>query len=155
MFPLEIIYKKQLNEKFESCSSEMIINAFEIDFKESGVSKLRSENDGKKLIAEIELFAIRPGWNWNRWNGIGKSSIEIVETIKNDREVIYKFNLTRMLVGALIISLFVGIISTLYWIGLLVFGVLGILNWIIKLIQHHSTFNSVFDNIIYEMNKPN
>jgi hypothetical protein len=154
-FPFEITYRKKLKNEFNEFSNQYILDFFIKDFRDSGVKNIRTESENR-VIADIMFFAIRPGWNWNRWVGIGQSSVQIEGTDQESKRiVIYRFNLTRLFTIAFIASIFFWAISQEWWTGLFAFGVLGFLNWIIKLIQHSSTFYGTFSDMKYERKKSN
>jgi hypothetical protein len=149
-FPFEITYRKKLKNKFNDYSNEKIIEFFIQDFEKSGVRNIRRENINK-VIADIMFFAIRPGWNWNRWVGISYGTIEIVGDFeKENRVVVYKFNQSRLLIMGFIASIFVGITSQMILFGLGAFGFMCVLTWGIKLLQHYITFYETFDEMIFE-----
>ena len=154
IFPFEITYKKKLTGEIENYSTLDILDFAKKDFEESGAIKVKL-NDGL-LIAEnpFGYIGIRRGLNWNRWIGVSKASMMIVEST-NNRVANYKFSLLRIwIVGAISGFLFWGL-SQDYWAGIAAFGVLGFLNWIGKLIQHWITFDGTFGDLIYEAKRTN
>lgn len=152
-FPIEITFKKRLIEDFKEFSNQQILDFFIKDFQDSGVKNIRRESDNK-VVADIMFFAIRPGWNWNRWVGISQGSVQILGNDNDSqRLIVYRFNQTRLFIIAVIASVIFGIVSQEWYTGLFAFGVLGILNWIIKLIQHSSTFYGTFTDMKTERKK--
>jgi hypothetical protein len=152
-FPFEITYRKKLKNKFDDYTNDKIIEFFINDFEKSGVRNIRKVGVNK-VVADIMFFAIRPGGNLNRWIGIGYGSVEIIGEIeKENRVVIYKFNHLRLMIVALVAGGIISGISLTWWMGLFAFGALGILNLIIKLIQHYVTFYEVFDELVFDRKK--
>jgi hypothetical protein len=149
IFPFEIKYSKKLVGEIESFSTHEILESYRKDFEKSCADSVRFIENG--LIAENRLFEInfKPGLNWNRWGGVSKARLLVIEN-NNKRTAIYTFNLTRIFVVGAIAGVFFGLISKFYLVGIFAFVVLGIFNWVAKLIQHRITFVSVIDNLIYE-----
>jgi hypothetical protein len=149
IFPFEITYKKKLSGALVKFTTLEILDFIKKDFENSGADSVKILNN--TVLAENRLFKIRlrPGLNWNRWGGIAYAKLRIIEK-ENIRNVVYSFNLTRMLVVGGISGIIFGFISQIYWIGLIAFGVLGILNWTFKLLQHSIAFYATFNDMINE-----
>ena len=144
IFPLEIKYTKRLVGKIEEIPTQGLLDSYKIDFEKSGADIVRLID--KTVIAENKLFKIhiRPGLNWNRWGGISYAKVQIIESDKR-RNAIYVFNLTRIFVVGAIAGVFFGIISKFFWVGIVAFIVLGIFNWLVKLLQHWITFSALIN----------
>jgi hypothetical protein len=109
MFPFLIKYKKILNQDFDLIENENILKTIKENLKRSGVDRISISN-GSTLNFENDFFAIRPGLNWDIWEGISKGQIEIVKN-QQIREVSYLFNTSRFFIIGLTAGVFVGIIS--------------------------------------------
>ncbi len=151
-FPFEITYKLKLVGDIEKFATSDILDFVRNDFKKSGADSVRVIKD--TVFAENRLLEIRirPGLNWNRWIGIGYAKLQIVE-LDNSRYAIYSFNLTRILFIGALMGIFIGFLTHIYWIGLITFGVLGLLNWLTKLIQHWASLAIVLENLKNESRK--
>lgn len=155
IFPLEITYKKRLTGEIEKFSTNQILSFAKQDFTKSDAIKVNQLEDSLIVNNPIGFFGIRRGLNWNRWIGISHATFQINET-DNVRFVKYTINLTRIWIVGVISGLLFWGFSHVYWAGIFAFGVLGLLNWIGKLIQHSICFYGTFTDIIYEnKNKDN
>lgn len=133
----------------ETYSTERILDYVRKDFLDSGADSVQLIDNN--LLAENKRFdiRIRPDLNFNRWIGISYAKLQIIES-NLQRNALYSFDTTRILVIGFIAGLLFGLISQMFWIGLLVFGAIGVLNWIIKILQHWICFDSTFGDIIYD-----
>ena len=137
-FPFQITFRKKLKDQFNDISNEQIIEFFSKNFRNSGVKNIRRVTDNE-IIADIMFFAFR--WNWNRSTGVGQASVRITSNPGDlNRTVVYRYNQTRGIVLGLLIPVLFCVIIQLWWVGLFIYGVIGILIWIIKLLQHLTAF---------------
>lgn len=146
-FPFDITYKKRLSNKAGNFVIDDILETIKLDFIKSGADTVRME--GNHVIAKNRMFRIRirPGLNFNRWLGISSADLLINDSEKF-REVIYTFNTTRIFLVGVLFGFFFGLISPVYWMGIIVFGVMGLLNWLFKLLQHWAYFEITLMNFI-------
>jgi hypothetical protein len=148
-FPFEITYKKRLTIREAKLSNDEILEFFRKDFSESGAD-LAIVHEGE-VIARNRFFELKIGFgvNLNRWVGVGSAHLRI-KNIDGRRVVIYKFNVTRIIVMSLLAGIFIEIYGQLYWLGLIVFGIFATINWVIKIIQHRIAFSDAFYNMAVE-----
>ena len=146
MFPFLIKYKKILNQDFNLIENENILKTIKGNLKRNGVDRISISN-GSILNFENDFFAIRPGLNWNIWEGISKGKIEIVKN-QQIREVSYLFNTSRFFIIGLTAGVFIGIVSKMVWPGFFAFTVLGLLNWTISIIRHRVNFNDLLNEVL-------
>jgi hypothetical protein len=148
-FPFEITYRKKIKGEIEEIPTSEILEFAKGDFNDSKADFIQNGKD--TIFVENRLFHVdfKPGLNWNRWVGVGSAKFQIIE-IGNIRYAFYTFSVTKILILGLIFGIISTIIMDSFWIGLTAFGLIGILNWIIKLLQHWITFIDIFNNLIIE-----
>jgi hypothetical protein len=147
IFPFELTFKKKIEGELENFSTHDILNFAKEDFKKSGATNIRLTNDSLTTINPFGYIGIRPGLNWNRWVGISRAEFKIKPS-KNHRIAYYTFNLTRVIILGVIAGILAGIIELSFWIGLITFGLFGIVHWISKVWQHKFVFYDTFFDLI-------
>jgi hypothetical protein len=143
-FPFEITFKEKMTDEIDKCPTSEMLEFYKGVYERNGVDSVEII-DNSLIIKNAWIgFRIRPGLNWNRWNGVVSAKLEIVENGDKSRTAIYTFNVAKILIIGLIFGIGAGIIvridarsiSLSFWSGLIIFGVMGILNWAIALYQH-------------------
>ena len=148
-FPFEITFKEKITVEIDKCPTSELLEFYKGVYERNGVDSVEISDNCLKVKNAWIGFRIRPGLNWNRWNGVVSAKLEVVENVDKSRTAIYTFNVAKILIIGLILGIgagvFVGInvrsISLSFWSGLIVFGVLGILNWATALYQHQLAFD--------------
>jgi hypothetical protein len=148
MFPFTVKYSKILNINFDLIENETMLKCFEKNLKKDGVDRTHIEKDSI-LTFENDLFAIRPGLNWNIWEGIRKGNLEIVKT-ENKRVLIYTFDTSRFLIGGLFAGITFGLFSKMFLIGLIAFAFLGLFNWLIAIARHRYKLSELLNEVLEE-----
>lgn len=144
IFPFTLTLKKKLTGEIENYpSKEILIHVSQL-FKESSADQVKIMDNCVIVENKLFTFRIRRGGSTNRWGGISKAEFKITK-YGSIRNAFYTINLTRILVVGVItgiVGLFLG-----DWIGLFAFLFFGVLNWLIKIIQHTSIFHDIIRDI--------
>jgi hypothetical protein len=148
MFPFIVKYKKPLHQDFGHIDDDTILKSFIENLMKEGVDRISIKNTSLFLY-ENAFLSIRPGLSWNIWVGVSRGQIEIIKT-QNTRVVSYMFNTSRFFILGLIAGLLIGLITQTFWIGLLGFTVLGVLNWGISIIRHWLNFSDLLNKILID-----
>ena len=145
MYLIPIKYRKTIPSIYDSIDNQSILNHINSDLKRGGVTKLVMKSE---CILEFRnaFFAIRPWLNWNIWNGVRGGKFEI-KTERGIRRIVYQFDTSLVLILGFLIGVFCGIISQLIWIGVIAFVLLGLLNWIIMLIEQKVKLRNLIKSI--------
>ena len=149
VFPFEVTYKKRLEGDIKEFSTLEILEFFKKDFEESGVDNVELINDCLIVKNEWIGVRIRPGLNWNRWNGVVYAKLQIKKDENKNRIAIYTFNVSKILIIGLLAGITVVILGwsvISLFDGLIVFGFIGVINWAFALFQHQLSF----DDFIHE-----
>lgn len=147
MFPFEIKYEKPLNSQFDSISNETILEYFEQNLKDGGVDETYIE-ENTILRFKNDYFSIRPGLNWNIWEGIRKGSFEIIMK-ENQRIMIYSFNISKLIIPFTLIGLFSGVFTIIMSIGVgLFFFAWTLLPWLTIFLRHKNKLTSLLDEVL-------
>ena len=98
-FPFEIKYKIKLDGDINKFTTLEILDFVRKDFEKSGADSVKLVGD--TVFAENRLLEIRirPGLNWNRWNGIGYAKFQLLESDNSSNYIGFRivrseFNLT-------------------------------------------------------------
>jgi hypothetical protein len=97
---------------------------------------------GNQIEFSTSLFEIGWGINWNVLMPIEKGKFVIVSD-GNREHLTYEFSMYRLILVALVGSIFLGIVGSDISMGLIFFGFLGGLNWIIALIRQGLMLNKI------------
>lgn len=147
MFPFEIKYEKPLNSQFDSISNETILEYFEQNLKDGGVDETYIE-ENTILRFKNYIFSIRPGLNWNIWEGIRKGSFEIIMK-ENQRIMIYSFNISKLIIPFTLIGLFSGVFTIIMSIGVgLFFFAWTLLPWLTIFLRHKNKLTNLLDEVL-------
>ncbi len=145
MFPFEVVYKVHIKNDLEIESNSKILDFFIKDFKSSGVDNIERINNEKLLTTTTNFLKPRRGGNFNRWVGVKTSELEIIID-QNRKTIKYKINLKQSFAIGLFGFFLFWVMDTIY-AGITAFIFIGILNWLIKVIQHKVCFRDVIDDI--------
>ncbi len=151
MFPIIIKYSKTLSGDFDTIANQKILDCAKEYLKRDGVDHI-DIIDESVLKFNNDFFAIRPGLNWNIWVGIWRGQISI-EKLDSKRKIRYRINTIRFWIIGLLTGLLFGLITKLLWVGLLAFGVMGLLNWTISVVRHYFNLTGLLTDIIIEKEK--
>ena len=151
MFPFEIKYEKPINSQFDSISNETILEYFEQNLKDDGVDETYIE-ENTILRFNNYYLSIRPGLNWNIWEGIRKGSFEIIMK-ENQRIMIYSFNISKLIIPFTLFGLSITVLSigTSIGFGLFTFA-WTLLPWLTILLRHKNKLTNLLDEVLEESN---
>lgn len=139
MFPFNIKYHRKLNANFEK---EKIFDEIEKELIRLKIDKIRRSD----LEINFKNSFFNGQGRWHLMAPIDKGYLKLNRT---SRKLEYSFSIIRMFYITFGMSLFFGLISQSYWIGIIFFLWLFGMNWIITLIRQNSYMNKL-KNILTE-----
>jgi len=142
MFPITVKYKRTLSTDYDKIDNYTILENFRKELEKDGVNYISITNNSIKF--KNNLFSIKPGLNWNKWQGIRKGYIEISEN-NNKREIIYCINTSQIWIVGTIAGL-IGLslaIKGIFIVAFVLFGFLGIFQWLITIIRHSTNLSYI------------
>lgn len=141
-----ITYKRTLDHRFEQIPNDEILKVFEAQLNLTGVDKIIREKEGI-LLFENRLFSSKPGGNWNRWIGIRRGKIAIIES-QQKRVIHYSFDIRWILIPGFILSLGFLAATQLFAVFIYSFVALVGLNLVIALTAQSDNLTGIMNEIL-------
>jgi hypothetical protein len=140
IFPFSFKYSRKLADSMLISDKELLLNHIAEFLENKKARNIRIS--GNQLEFSTSVFEI--GWtiNWNVIMPIEKGKFVIVSDGIREH-LTYEFSMYRLILVALGGSIFLGIAGSDIFMGLIFFGFLGGLNWIIALIRQGLMLNKI------------
>jgi hypothetical protein len=140
IFPFSFKYSRKLADSMLISDKELLLNHIAEFLENKKARNIRIS--GNQLEFSTSVFEI--GWtiNWNVIMPIEKGKFVIVSDGIREH-LTYEFSMYRLILVALVGSIFLGIAGSDIFMGLIFFGFLGGLNWIIALIRQGLMLNKI------------
>jgi hypothetical protein len=138
IFPFSIKCKKKFKKKVSSGDTDNVMSYIQ-DIIEKKTCESITLN-GCQLIYKTGSF--RNKWNTDILASVEKGKFNL---INNGAESIltYEFFMYHMFLGAFIISILIGLVSSKIWTGAICFVWLGGMNWVIAFIRHRKMLRDI------------
>jgi hypothetical protein len=140
VFPFSIKYSKKLADSMLKSDKDLLLTHIAEFLKKRKARNIKVSDN--QLEFSTSLFEIGWGINLNVIMPIEKGKFIIVSNGNKER-LTYEFSMYRLILVALIGSIFVGLVGSDLSMGLIFFGFLGGLNWIIALIRQGLMLNKI------------
>jgi len=115
--PFIITYTKEVDNKSDS----EILNDFKVNFERSNCDKLYILSK-KKILVENSIFRFTV--NWNKWNGISKAELTIIDLEDQTKKIIeYKVDFTRGVIGYIFSLILLSLFVTVFLVKPLILAV--------------------------------
>jgi hypothetical protein len=151
-FPFEYTFKKKLVGEIEKFSTTEILCFYKNYYKKLGADSVKLLDDHIIINNYWTALIPRP---LNSWSLIVSATYQIIENDNHNRIAVFRINMLLVWISGAVFGICTGVSFQLFWVGLIVFLITGVLGCAIKLFEHKIDFEDFILEKKYNLSKNN